>query len=413
MKKFHELGVPVSMRELDMRPKSLEEMAEKCMELYSGLQLYENPSSEYTYEERLRVMMDPLIAWYTKHARVLPWRSNPTPYWVWVSEIMLQQTRVEAVKPYFARFMETFPTVADLAAAEDDLLMKMWEGLGYYSRARNLKKAAMVCVAEYGGSLPDTYQDLLSLPGVGSYTAGAVASIAYGRMVPAVDGNVLRVISRLGALTEDIGKAAVKRRMEEDLRRAMEDVLGCRGQEINYPGILNQALMELGACVCIPNGEPKCGQCPWQGICLARRKHLTDTIPVREKKKPRRVEERTVFLVRLGELTFLKKRPDTGLLAGLYELPAVERYLTVQEAREYWENVFCGRVQVLPLPGGKHIFSHVEWHMKAYEVLLEEGATAAAPLRENGQDLILVTPKDLKAVYALPSAFKAWKKFLI
>ena len=235
MKKFHELGMPVSFRELDVRPKSLEEMAEKCMELYSELQLYEDPSSEYTYEERLRIMMDPLIAWYTKHARVLPWRSNPTPYWVWVSEIMLQQTRVEAVKPYFARFMETFPTVADLAAAEDDLLMKMWEGLGYYSRARNLKKAAMVCVAEYGGSLPDTYQDLLSLPGVGSYTAGAVASIAYGRMVPAVDGNVLRVISRLGALTEDIGKAAAKRRMEEDLRRAMEDVLDVEVRRSTIP----------------------------------------------------------------------------------------------------------------------------------------------------------------------------------
>ncbi len=382
------------------------------MELYRELQLYEGEESRYTYEERLRVMMEPLMNWYETNARVLPWRTNPEPYWVWVSEIMLQQTRVEAVKPYFARFMEIFPQIQDLAAAEDDVLMKIWEGLGYYSRARNLKKAAQVCVERYGGKLPDTYEDLLKLPGVGSYTAGAVASIAYGKMVPAVDGNVLRVISRLGERTDDIGKQSVKKQMEADLKAAMEDVLEKKGKEKNYPGMLNQALMELGACVCLPNGEPKCAVCPWEGICLAHRHNRTDTIPVKAKKKPRRVEERTVFIVRLGSRTLLKRRPETGLLAGLYELPGTEGHLSEEEAAQYWENVLSCRAKVRPLPDGKHIFSHIEWHMKAYEVFLEEETDQAALVKEGEEDWIFASGEELQTVYALPSAFQPWKKFL-
>lgn len=382
------------------------------MELYRELQLYEGEGTWYSYEERLRVMMEPLMTWYETNARALPWRTNPEPYWVWVSEIMLQQTRVEAVKPYFARFMETFPKIQDLAAAQDDVLMKSWEGLGYYSRARNLKKAAQVCVELYGGELPDTYEELLALPGVGSYTAGAVASIAYGKMVPAVDGNVLRVISRLGERTDDIGKQSVKKQMETDLKTAMEEVLGKKGNGKNYPGMLNQALMELGACVCLPNGEPKCMVCPWEGICLAHRHNRTDAIPVKAKKKPRRIEERTVFIARLGERTLLKRRPETGLLAGLYELPGTEGHLTEEEAARYWESLLPFRVKVHPLPDGKHIFSHIEWHMKAYEIFLEDGADQAALVEERGENWIFASKEELQTVYALPSAFHAWKKFL-
>lgn len=382
------------------------------MELYKDLKLYEGDKSEYTYEERLRIMMEPLMDWYGKNARELPWRSNPQPYWVWVSEIMLQQTRVEAVKPYFTRFMEAFPTVRDLAEAKDDTLMKMWEGLGYYSRARNLKKAAQMCVEKYGEKLPEEYEELLKLPGVGSYTGGAIASIAYGKMVPAVDGNVLRVISRLGERTEDIGKQSVKRQMEVDLKAAMEDVLGGRGNDKNYPGILNQALMELGACVCLPNGEPRCLECPWEGICLAHRNKRTDEIPVKSQKKPRRVEERTIFILRFGEWTLIKKRPESGLLAGLYELPGIDGHLKEEEVIQYWKKKFPCKISVHSLPDGKHIFSHIEWHMKAYEVILETKQEDMS-VREGEESWIFASKRDLKTVYALPSAFKVWKKNLI
>ncbi len=381
------------------------------MELYKDLQLYEGINSQYTYEERLHMMIEPLMNWYEKNRRKLPWRENPEPYWVWVSEIMLQQTRVEAVKPYFMRFMQNFPTIHDLAMTEDDLLMKMWEGLGYYSRARNLKKTAQICVEKYNSTLPNTYEELIKLPGIGNYTAGAIASIAYGEIVPAVDGNVLRVISRLEEQTDDIGKQSVKRQMETDLKAVMEDVFGKLGNDKNYPGILNQALMELGACVCLPNGEPKCVVCPWKGICLALKNNRINEIPVKAKKKPRRMEQRTVFILRLGEWTLLRKRPDSGLLAGLYELPGVDGHLSEKEAAEYWKEKFSCPIRIETLPDGKHIFSHIEWHMKAYEVVLEMDKNNLM-MRETQHSWILASKEDLKLTYALPSAFKAWKKYL-
>ena len=233
-----------------------------------------------------------LLHWYDYNKRILPWRENKDPYRIWISEIMLQQTRVEAVKPYFDRFMEVLPTVYDLAKVDDDRLMKLWEGLGYYNRARNLKAAAQTIVEEYGGQLPADYDKLLSLKGIGMYTAGAIGSIAFELQVPAVDGNVLRVLTRLWGDDSDILKDKTKKAMG---RRVMEFMPEDR------PGDFNQALIELGATVCVPNGQPLCDQCPWDTVCKAYKEDLIDQLPVKTPKKARRIEHKTVFLLECGE----------------------------------------------------------------------------------------------------------------
>ncbi len=353
--------------------------------------------------ERLDQSVQPLLKWFEVSARTMPWRSNPEPYWVWVSEIMLQQTRVEAVRAYFDRFIAALPNIAALANVEDEKLMKLWEGLGYYSRARNLKKAAIVCVEQYHGELPKTYEALLKLPGIGSYTAGAIASIAYEQEVPAVDGNVLRVISRLLAWEEDITKQSVKRKMEAALLELMKRVHP-------NPRTFTAALMELGALVCIPNGAPCCMECPWKSICLARIQKKVERIPVKKKKIVRKIEERTVFLIQDGDLTAIKKRPSTGLLAGLYELPNIEGFYSEQEVKRIWEEKLKLPLTVERLKDGKHIFSHIEWHMQAYRVIIPKILEQNKLLREQEGELFFVTQEELNTNYALPNAFKTWKK---
>ena len=353
--------------------------------------------------ERLDQSVQPLLEWFEVFARTMPWRSNPEPYWVWVSEIMLQQTRVAAVRAYFDRFIAALPNIASLANIEDEKLMKLWEGLGYYSRARNLKKAAIVCVEQYHGELPRTYEALLKLPGIGSYTAGAIASIAYEQEVPAVDGNVLRVISRLLAWEEDITKQSVKRKMEAALLKLMKRVHP-------NPRTFTAALMELGALVCIPNGAPCCMECPWKSICLARIQKKVERIPVKKKKIVRKIEERTVFLIQDGDLTAIKKRPSTGLLAGLYELPNIEGFYSEQEVKRIWEEKLKLPLTVERLKDGKHIFSHIEWHMQAYRVIIPKILEQNKLLREQEGELFFVTQEELNTNYALPNAFKTWKK---
>lgn len=353
--------------------------------------------------ERLDQSVQPLLEWFEVFARTMPWRSNPEPYWVWISEIMLQQTRVEAVRAYFDRFIAALPNIAALANVEDEKLMKLWEGLGYYSRARNLKKAAIVCVEQYHGELPRTYEELLKLPGIGSYTAGAIASIAYEQEVPAVDGNVLRVISRLLAWEEDITKQSVKRKMEAALLELMKRVHP-------NPRTFTAALMELGALVCIPNGAPCCMECPWKSICLARIQKKVERIPVKKKKIVRKIEERTVFLIQDGDLTAIKKRPSTGLLAGLYELPNIEGFYSEQEVKRIWEEKLKLPLTVERLKDGKHIFSHIEWHMQAYRVIIPKILEQNKLLREQEGELFFVTQEELNTNYALPNAFKTWKK---
>ena len=345
----------------------------------------------------LSTMIEPLLAWYERSKRPLPWRKEPDPYYVWLSEIMLQQTRIEAVIPYYERFLQACPTVRALAEIEDDRLMKLWEGLGYYSRARNLKRAARIIVEQYDGQLPADYQKLLALPGIGAYTAGAIASIAFGLPEPAVDGNVLRVITRLCADEDDIMKQTTRNSISERLRAIYP-------REPDRAAAMTQALMELGEQVCIPNGAPHCQACPLGLACLARAGGLTDTIPCRAPKKPRRIERRTVFLLMYQGRVALRKRGDGGLLAGLWEFPGEERCLSEGEAAVLLREKCISFSCITPVPDARHVFTHVEWHMTGYAVECCE--------RPQDCDLVFVTLQQLKQQYALPTAFRAFARTL-
>ena len=362
----------------------------------------------------LKELMPPLLEWFTAHARVLPWRELPTPYRVWVSEIMLQQTRVEAVKPYFERFTSALPDVFALAACPEDELLKLWEGLGYYNRVRNLRKAAVQVVEEYGGVIPSEYDELLKLKGIGHYTAGAVASIAYGRYVPAVDGNVLRILTRVTADDTDIMKQSFRTAVERALLAMMQELkipdgLKRRLRDGNIPGALNQALMELGATVCVPNGAPFCGECPWENFCLAKKEGRIGELPVKSKAKARKIEARTVLILRDGDKVAIRKRPDRGLLAGLYELPNVEGRLSQEEVLGLVKEMGLEPVRIQRLSSAKHIFSHIEWHMDGYAVLLEGGLPQKG---EHQQPFIFVEAEDAKERYAIPSAFAAYAGYM-
>lgn len=341
----------------------------------------------------LKESVEPVVAWYRKHRRDLPWREHPDAYRVWVSEIMLQQTRVEAVKPYYERFLEAFPDVAALAEAEEDKLLKMWEGLGYYNRVRNMQKAAQQVMTEHNGRFPQSYDEILKLSGIGNYTAGAISSFAYGIAKPAVDGNVLRVVSRLLASDADIMKASTRAQME----RLIEEVI-----PIDAAADFNQGLIEIGAIVCVPNGEPKCEICPVAHLCKAKAQNIQMELPVKTKAKARRIEKRTVLIFRDNETVAIRKRPVKGLLAGLYELPNVEGHLTRKEVIEYGKEIGLTPIRVKKLASDKHIFSHVEWHMIGYEVLVDE-------LEKNcSEKMIFAGREEIDRKYSIPSAFEAY-----
>jgi len=354
---------------------------------------------------RLKPAAETLADWYQENARALPWRTNPTPYRVWISEIMLQQTRIEAVIPYYQRFLAEIPDVRALAEIPEERLLKLWEGLGYYSRARNLQKAARICQEQYGGKLPGSFPELIKLPGIGPYTAGAIASIAFGEKCPSADGNVVRVLSRLLAAYPDNlpDKPAAQKAFGAVVREIME-------KTSLYPGTVNESLMELGETVCLPNGKPLCGACPVSALCLSCRNGTQELFPPEIPKKKRRVEERTVFLLTDGEKLCLHKRPPQGLLASLWELPACDGYLTQQEAEAYIGKILGAPVRAVPAGTGKHIFTHLEWHMTGYRVecpgslenygeALSAAGFCAVDRQEIGQD------------YAIPSAFSRWSEF--
>lgn len=330
----------------------------------------------------------PLLAWYDRSGRMLPWRSVVTPYRTWVSEIMLQQTRVSAVIPYFERFMTELPDIAALADVPEERLLKLWEGLGYYSRARNLQKAAKIVVSDFGGALPQSYHALLSLPGIGEYTAAAIASINFGEPVAAVDGNLLRVAARVSGCGEDIMDAKVRRLFRQRLDAAID---------ANRPGAYNQAMMDLGATVCLPNGAPRCDICPARTVCEAYKNGLTEVLPVRAKKKSRRVEERTVLLLFRDGTIALRKRPDTGLLASLWEFPSVPGSLDEAGAALALAQLGLRAQQLEPAGSAKHIFTHIEWDMKGY---------FAAVTGENSE-LFWADASAFDAL-ALPTAFKKY-----
>ena len=372
--------------------------------------------------ELLQRILKPLLAWYEKNRRELEWRQKPLPYYVWVSEIMLQQTRVEAVKPYFSRFIRQLPSVRDLALCEENRLLKLWEGLGYYSRVRNLQKAARIVMQQYGGELPADEKTLRSLPGIGSYTAGAIASIAFGLPAPAVDGNVLRVLSRILGSEACIDEPLVKKEFENRIRECYLRMADCTHRSFS-PGAYNQALMELGAVICLPNGSPLCDQCPVRHLCRARSRHLIGQIPVRKQKAKRRREKKTVLIIRDQDRVLIRKRPDTGLLAGLWELPNVAGHLTADEAIEKTKELGVQPVRIRALPEEKHIFTHIEWEMTGYLILVEEmdsdSPEAAGSVIEGqvpGQSLtsgcIAVNLQKVQEEYSIPSAFGKYVSWL-
>lgn len=344
-------------------------------------------------EAELRNIVKPLVNWYRENKRDLPWRHNPDAYRVWISEIMLQQTRVEAVKGYYDRFLKALPTVKDLAEAEEDKLLKLWEGLGYYNRVRNMQKAAQQIMVDHAGRFPDTYEEILQLKGIGNYTAGAISAFAYGIPKPAVDGNVLRVISRITGSYEDIMKQSVRKKIES----ALEQVIPA-----DAASDFNQGLIELGAIVCVPNGEPKCEKCPVKEYCIAHAKNLTAEIPVKKKAKARKIEERTVLIFKDGKQIAIRKRPAKGLLAGLYEFPNLEGKLSMDEVTEYSKKIGLMPVRVQELLEAKHIFSHIEWHMIGYEVIVDELE------KTNEKGFLFIHPEQIKKEYSIPSAFEKY-----
>lgn len=341
-------------------------------------------------------LAETVVEWYRAHKRELPWRKEPNAYRVWVSEIMLQQTRVEAVKSYYERFLRELPTVKDLAEAEEDKLLKLWEGLGYYNRARNMQKAARQIMIDCHGVFPDTYEEILSLKGIGNYTAGAISAFAYGLPKPAVDGNVLRVISRLTGSREDIAKQSVRKRVEDMLEPIIPK---------DAASDFNQGLIELGAIVCVPNGEPKCGECPLSCFCEARRQGTVSEIPVKSRGKARRIEERTVFLFKDGKKLAIRKRPPKGLLASLYEFPNVQGSMSMEEAVAYSKGIGLMPVRMKALGNAKHIFSHIEWHMTGYEIIVDELE------RTNEKGFLFIRAEEIGEEYPVPSAFEYYKRY--
>ncbi len=335
----------------------------------------------------------PLLIWYRENARELPWRKEITPYRVWVSEIMLQQTRVEAVKPYFERFMRELPSVQALAEADEERLLKLWEGLGYYSRARNLQKAARQVCEQYAGELPADYEKLQKLCGIGAYTAGAIASIAYGIPVPAVDGNVLRVWARLTGDGRDILQPAVQKQAREEVAEVIPAESAAE---------FTQAMIELGATVCVPAGEAKCSECPLQAFCTALAEGKTEELPVRSKAKPRKIVPLTVLLLWDGECVVLHKRPASGLLAGMYEFYQTEGALNAAQAASHAESLGLEVQEVSEPIAAKHVFTHLEWHMTGYLVRVKD----ASPVQHT---LTMATLAELGSTYPIPSAHRAFK----
>ena len=338
---------------------------------------------------------EPLLAWYDAGRRILPWREDPSPYHVWLSEIMLQQTRVEAVKPYYDRFLRELPDIASLAMVEEERLLKLWEGLGYYNRARNLKKSAMQIMDEYGGEMPGDYERLLTLAGIGSYTAGAITSIAFGHAVAAVDGNVLRILARLRADGRDISDAKVKKAVEEELRGVIPR---------DRPGDFNQALMELGATVCLPNGEPRCAQCPWNGFCQAKLEERIHEYPRKAKARQRSIEKKTILLIWYNGMVALQKRPGKGLLAGMYEFPTMEGHQDEEQVVACLKDLGVMPIRIRKLEASKHIFTHKEWHMTGYSVRVDELAGMGM--------YVFVEPQEIKDKYPVPSAFAMYLRHM-
>ena len=337
-------------------------------------------------KKRFEKLPSALLPWYYAAHRELPWRQTKEPYRVWLSEIMLQQTRVEAVKGYYTRFLEALPTVEALANCDDEQLHKLWEGLGYYSRVRNLKKAAQEIVSKYNGKFPQTYEQVLALPGIGDYTAGAVCSICFDAPTPAVDGNVLRVASRILDDATPIDLPAQKKK----IRDALQEVYPAQA------GDFTQALMELGATVCGPNKKPECENCPCKAFCLGYARGTAEQLPVKSPKKSRRTEEKTVFIFRCDGKYALKKQEDTGLLAGLWQFPDMPGKLNLEQALEAVRSFGLQTMDVRRQLERSHIFTHIRWDMTGYYL----------DVKAPSGDFIWMTAEEITEKAALPTAYR-------
>lgn len=369
-----------------------------CREELSGERIEEMLgalSGEERFDRRVLFRAaDAVISWYRKTGRKLPWRENADPYRVWVSEIMLQQTRIEAVIPHYVRFMRELPDVYALAAVPADKLMKLWEGLGYYSRARNLKRAAETVVTEFGGVIPADYEKLRKLAGIGAYTAGAIASVAFGLPCPAVDGNVLRVLARLFADGADV--------LDPGTRKAAENALRGIYPQGEDASALTQGLMELGEVVCLPGGAPLCASCPLCALCAAHAQGREEDYPVRTARKERKKQPRTVFLLRCGDSYALQKRQNKGLLAAMWEFPGCDGHLGVGEAAEMLAFWGAEAQDVQPCGGSVHLFTHIEWDMQWFY--------AVCSARADG--FVWATAEEIARQYAIPSAFRHYKTLI-
>ena len=324
--------------------------------------------------------VDLLLHWYQQNQRSLPWRKDKDPYHVWISEIMLQQTRIEAVIDYYERFMKRLPTIQSLSEIEEDELLKLWEGLGYYSRARNLKKAATMIMNQYHGQMPRTYAEILSLPGIGDYTAGAISSICFNLCEVAIDGNVMRVYCRVNDLDLDTSDLKVKKEIENEIKNILP----------LESGDFNQGIMELGEVICIPGGVPKCEICPLKNKCLAHKNHHELEIPRKIIKKDKKEEYYTVLILECNGLYALRKR-ETGLLKNMWEFPNIEGELSIKEIKNRIPNI----LEIHKGITNTHVFTHKKWFMKSYIISVKELDTS----------YIWVSSDSIKTNYALPTAF--------
>ena len=338
-----------------------------------------------------RKLPDTLLPWYRKNARALPWRQDTEPYHVWLSEIMLQQTRVEAVRAYYLRFLEQFPSIHALAKAPESQLLKLWEGLGYYNRARNLQKAARVIETQYGGHFPNQYENIRSLPGIGPYTAGAIASICFNQPYAAVDGNVLRIITRMTENDAPIDQTKTKAEIAAQLEKVYPK---------NDCGQFTQALMELGATVCTPK-SPTCTVCPVNNFCRAHANGTVFQYPFKQPKKNKRLEERTVFLMQYEDKYALSKRTESGLLSGLWQLPNVTGKMDTEQALHTADTFGVEPIELHRELHRSHIFTHIKWQMTCYHILCAKASS----------DFTWATAQEIRTAYALPTAFRMFFEF--
>ena len=354
----------------------------------------------------MRGFSEELLNWYQNNRRILPWREDPAPYHVWLSEIMLQQTRVEAVKGYYSRFLDSLPDVASLAEASEDTCLKLWEGLGYYSRVRNLRKAAREVMDRCGGKIPETASELIKLPGIGQYTAAAIASIAFGERIPAIDGNLLRIYARLAMYEDNIRTPAAQKKAADYYKNRMPDNEKVNGND-NLCGNFNQALMDLGNAVCLPGSAPDCAHCPIAAYCRIHneRPGREAELPFIPAAKEKKTEKLTVFLIRNGEKTAVRKRPSRGLLAGLYEFPNTAGELDDKEAAAWLRKNHVEPIRIRRICDADHVFTHKKWFMRGYEVITDSFAERPIPF-------IMADPEEIDDKYCIPSAFSRYSQWL-